>query len=72
MARTKTEPEAPQPDPILVRQQQLQQQAQQVNQRIMELRQQKTMIEDMITATTIQAAEIRGAMTELASQQNQK
>jgi len=61
-------PEAPQPDPALMRLQQLQQQYQQVNGRIMDLRQQKTLVEDMITSATIQAAEIRGAMNEIAQQ----
>lgn len=71
--KTKPEPpetvlEAPQPDPALMRQQQLNQQYQQVNGRIMELRQQETLVKDMITDATIQAAEIRGAMKELTQQ----
>ena len=59
--------EATQPDvdPMLARQQQLQLQYQQINGRIMELRQQETLVKDMITDATIQAAEIRGAMKEL-------
>jgi len=55
-------------DPTLMRQQALQQQYQQINGRIMELRQQKTLIEDMITDATIKAAETRGAMNEIAQQ----
>lgn len=65
---SETSIEAPQPDPALARQQQLQQQYQQINGRIMELRQQKTLVEDMITSATIQAAEIRGAMNEIEHQ----
>ena len=62
---------APQPvaDPILMRQQALQQQYQQANGRIMELRQQETLVKDMITDATMAAAEIRGAMKELKLQQ---
>ena len=60
--------EAPQPDPALMRQQQLQQQYQQINGRIMELRQQETLVKDMITDATIQAAEIRGALKEITQQ----
>ena len=60
--------EAPQPDPALMRQQQLQQQYQQINGRIMELRQQESLVKDMITDATIQAAEIRGALKELTQQ----
>lgn len=58
----------PDVDPVLMRQQQLQQQYQQINGRIMELRQQETLVKDMITDATIQAAEIRGAMKEITSQ----
>ena len=58
--------EAPQPDPILVRMQQLKQQYQQINGRIMELKQQESLVQDMITNATIQAAETRGAMNEIA------
>ena len=58
----------PQPDPVLMRQQQLKQQYQQVNGRIMELRQQETLVKDMITDATIQAAEIRGALKEITQQ----
>ena len=61
---------APQPDPALMRQQQLQQQYQQINGRIGELRQQEALLKDMITDATIQAAEIRGAVKELANQLN--
>ena len=60
--------EAPQPDPTLIRMQQLQKQYQQVNGRIMELRQQESLVKDMITDATIQAAEVRGAMKELTQQ----
>lgn len=55
----------PAADPVLMRQQQLQQQYQQINGRIMELRQQETLVKDMITDATIQAAEIRGALKEI-------
>lgn len=63
------EQERPQPDPLLMRQQQLTQQLQQTNQRIMDLRQQKTLAEDMITDATMTAAEIRGRLAEIALQQ---
>lgn len=56
---------APTADPALVRQQQLKQQYQQINGRIMELRQQETLVKDMITDATIQAAELRGALKEI-------
>lgn len=56
----------PEPNPALLRQQQLQEQYQQINGRIMELRQQESLVKDMITDATMQAAEIRGAMKELA------
>ena len=66
MAEKTPTPEAqPAADPTLVRSQQLQQQYQQINGRIMELRQQETLVRDMITDATIQAAEIRGAMKEI-------
>ena len=65
----KTPPELssdmPTGDPALMRQTQLQTQYQQINGRIMELRQQEMLVKDMITDATIQAAEIRGAMKEL-------
>jgi TolA-binding protein len=66
-AEKKAVPEASQPDvdPILMRQQQLQQQYQQINGRIMELRQQEDLVKNMITDATIQAAEIRGALKEI-------
>jgi len=57
--------EVPQPDPLLMRQQQLQQQYQQINGRILELGQQETLVKDLITDATIKAAEIRGALKEL-------
>ncbi len=65
------EADAPQPtaDPTLMRLQALQQQYQQANGRIMELRQQETLVKDMITDATMAAAEIRGAMKELKLQQ---
>ena len=68
--QNETVSKASQPDvgPALMRQQQLQQQYQQVNGRIMELRQQEALLKDMITDATIQAAEIRGALKELTSQ----
>lgn len=63
-------PDASQPDvdPILMRRQQLQQQYQQINGRIMELRQQEELVKNMITDATIQAAEIRGALKEITLQ----
>ena len=69
-AEKKAVPEASQPDvdPILMRRQQLQQQYQQINGRIMELRQQEALIKDMITDATMQAAEIRGALKEITPQ----
>jgi len=66
---TELRSDAPQADPILMRQQELQQQYQQINGRIMELRQQETLVKDMITDATIQAAEIRGAMKELTQKE---
>jgi len=57
--------DSPSVDPALMRQQELQQQYQQINGRIMELRQQETLVKDMITDATIQAAEIRGALKEI-------
>ena len=66
---TVLEAEAPQPDPTILRQQELQQQYKQANSRIMELRQQETLVRDMITDATMQAAEIRGAIKELNRQQ---
>jgi TolA-binding protein len=67
--KTSTKPdEAPQPDPALMRQQQLTQQYQQINGRIMELRQQETLLKDMIMDATMQAAEIRGALKEITQQ----
>lgn len=66
---TAEQPPQPDVDPLLMRQQQLQQQLQQVNQRIMDLRQQKTLAEDMITDASMTAAEIRGRLTEIALQQ---
>lgn len=69
-AEKKAVPEASQPDvdPILMRRNQLQQQYQQINGQIMELRQKESLIKDMITDATIQAAEIRGAMKEITQQ----
>ena len=52
----------PTPDPLLMRQQQLQQQLQQTNKQIMDLKQQKGMIEDMIASANNQAQQIVGAM----------
>lgn len=71
--KTAPEPMSSQPtiDPILVRQQQLQQLYQQINGRIMELRQQRQLIDDMIMDTTSQADRIVGAMNEIAYQQEQ-
>jgi len=65
---TVLEAEAPQADPILMRMQQLQQQYKQINEKIMELRQQETLVRDMITNATIESAEIRGALRELNTQ----
>jgi len=65
-----SEPEVPQADPVLMRQQQLKERYRQITERTMELRQQKTLVEDMITDATIQAAELRGAMNEI--DRNQK
>jgi len=64
--------EAPQADPRLVRIQQLQQQYQQTNGRLMELRQQKTVVEDMIIAMNDQAKILQGRLEELAYQQQNK
>jgi len=60
--------DAPTINPKLARQQQLQQQYQQITGKIMELRQQETLVKDMITDATIQAAEIRGALKEITAQ----
>ena len=65
---TVLEAEAPQADPTLVRMQQLQQQYKQINGKIMELRQQESLVKDMITNATIESAEIRGALRELNTQ----
>ena len=57
------------PDPLLVRRQQLQQQLQHTNKQIMEARQQEALIKDMITSYTLEAAEVRGALRENTIQQ---
>ena len=69
-AEKKAVPEASQPDvdPILMRRQQLQQQYQQINGRIMELRQQEDLVKNMITAATIQAAEFCLGVKEITPQ----
>lgn len=59
----------PDKDPTLMRKQQLQQQYQQVTGKIMELRQKRQLVDDMITDATIQAAELRGALKEIDVQQ---
>ena len=63
---------APEPDPALMRQQQLQQQLQQENKQIMDLKQQKAMVEDMIMAANDRAQRIIGALNEIAYQQTRK
>lgn len=63
--QSETAPETPQPDPALMRPQILQQQYQQINGQIMELRQKRQLMDDMITDATIRAAEIRGALNEI-------
>ena len=66
-------PEAPQPDPLLMRRQQLQQQLQQINKQIMDMRQQESMIKDAIQSASNQAQQMVGALNEIAyQQQNQK
>lgn len=67
-----TRAETPQPDPVLLRRQNYQQSLQQINGRIMELKQQKSMIEDEIMAVNNQAQQIIGAMKEIDAQQEQK
>jgi hypothetical protein len=57
--------EAPQPDPLLMRQQQLMQQLQQTNTQIMELKR-------TLEATISQADRIYGALTEIAYHIEQK
>ena len=69
MVRKASEPETPQPDPLLMRKQHLQQQLQQTNKQIMDMRQQKTMIEDAIQAASNQGQQIIGALNEVARQQ---
>lgn len=53
-------PEAP--DPLLMKQQQLKQQLQQTNKQIMDMRQQKTVIESMIQSANDRAQQIIGAI----------
>ena len=72
MARnTPVEPDksevAPNPEvnPKLARQQELQQQYQQITTRTMDLRNQRQLVDDLITDATIQAAELRGALKEI-------
>ncbi len=52
----------PDVDPLLMKQQQLKQQLQQANKQIMDMRQQKTVIESMIQSTNDQAQQIIGAI----------
>ena len=59
-------PEAPHPDPLLIRQQELQQELQQLNRQLGEMRMQKSLTEDMIQATSDQAQRCVGALNELA------
>ena len=47
---TISEAEAPQADPTLMRQNQIKQQMQQINGRISEMRQQRTLIDDMLAS----------------------
>lgn len=61
--------EMPAADPVLARQQQHQQNLQETNRRIMELRQQKTMIDDEIMALSNQTQQLIGALKEIAAQQ---
>lgn len=55
----------PQPDQILIKQQQLQQQLQQINKRIMELQQQRAITDNMIASLHDQSQQVVGAMNVL-------
>lgn len=55
----------PHPDPILMKQQQLQQQHQQINKRIMELQQQRAITDNMIASLHDQSQQVVGAMSVL-------
>lgn len=64
--------EAPKPDPLLMRQQQYKQQLANANEEIMQLRQQKQMMEDLIAATNDKAQQLVGALKEISLQTNKK
>lgn len=70
--KAEAQPPIPQPDPLLLKQQQLTQQLQETNQQIMELRQQKGMFEDLIQSANDQAQQILGALKLLKDIQNLK
>lgn len=63
------EPMTIQADPILVRQQQLQQEFEQLSGSLLNLKQQKTIVEDRIYNTTMQMAGVQRAAKELAELQ---
>ena len=65
--RTPTTPpeqtaDTPQPDPLLMKAQQLKQELQQVNKQIMDLQQQERIIRDMIVSANNQAQQIVGGL----------
>ena len=67
-----SETPAPQADPILMRQNQIKQHMQQINGRISEMRQQRTLIDDMLASLNDQAHILQGRLEECAyNQQNQ-
>lgn len=72
-----TDPTAPEyslptADPVLMRQQELKQQLQQINQKTGELRQQRQFADDMIRECELQTAGLMGALREIEYQQKQK
>lgn len=66
------QPEQPKPDPLIVRQQQLQQEYEQLSRSLLNYKQQKAITDDMIYNTTIQMAGVQRAAKELARLQEPK
>lgn len=64
--------EAPKPDQLLMRQQQYRQKLANTNEEIMQLRQKRQMIDDLIAATNDNAQQLIGALKEISLQTEQK
>ena len=66
------QPEQPKPDPLIVRQAQLQQEYEQLSRSLLNQKQQKSITDDMIYNTTMQLAGVQRAAKEIAKLQELK